>query len=228
MGLITHLRIVSVFFLFALLPLLFLLLVGVAIQIPAVEKKLSSVIQPTNTHGEISLAGRWLFRQGDNPAWKSVGLDDREWQQIDVPRALHIQNLLVNEPIGWYRYHFDAVPLFSGALALMLGPIMEPDEVFINGAFIGGEGKLSSLTSATINPNEKSRVYLLPENLLNKNTANLLAVRVGNYGGWGGIARGPVMLGDYAKLSRIADQQNRQTIAVETVFGVILGGLVIG
>jgi len=36
------------------------------------------------------------------------------------------------------------------------------------------------------------------------------------------------MLGDYAKLSRIADQQNRQTIAVETVFGVILGGLVIG
>ncbi len=142
----------------------------------------------------IFLDGLHRFSSGDNPAWSSPQHDDSNWQSITVPGSWQSQGIKPEKGIGWYRIHFNA----PGSLrhiqpAILLGRIGDADEVFLNGAKIGGEGLIGE---RFVEATKIERLYRIPANLLRYNEDNLVAVRVMNTYLNGGIFDKYVMIGD--------------------------------
>ena len=80
-------------------------------------------------------------------------------------------------------------------MVILMGKIDDIDQVFINGTFVGstGEFPLNSRSEANVGQEyDAFRGYYIPDGLLKKNQKNVIAVRVLDTGGDGGIYEGPV------------------------------------
>ncbi len=135
----------------------------------------------------------WLFMSGDNTAYSQPGFNDSSWKQIAVPSSWEQQGFDY-DGISWYRAHFE-VPekLIRDNLYLVLGRVDDVDETWLNGVKIGSSGIFPPRTESAWNIN---RCYRIPEGLLRKE--NIVAVRVYDMGGPGGIVTGPVGIYDEA------------------------------
>lgn len=151
-----------------------------------------------------SLAGAWRIRSGDNPAWAMPGLADEDWATTQVPRGWEKDALPAYDGTAWYRMHFSLPPeaflRWSNApLAVLMGAIDDADETFLNGKQIGAMGEFPpAKTTAWDQP----RIYGFDRSLLTEN--NVLAVRVSDWMGDGGIWKGPVAIGPAAELRTAA------------------------
>nr|MDA3930008.1 beta galactosidase jelly roll domain-containing protein [Prolixibacteraceae bacterium] len=132
------------------------------------------------------LEGWWHFTVGDDENWAKQNVDVTDWDKIIAPRNWDDYYSSYNG-YGWYRKTFDInwMPE-EGEVALFLGYVDDVDEVFINGVKVGQTGSFL--------PNFKTaygdeRKYYLPIDLLKKED-NVIAVRVYDAGGPGGILRG--------------------------------------
>jgi signal transduction histidine kinase len=164
---------------------------------------------------QISLEGSHKFSSGDDPVWASPDFDDSLWQSIRVPGSWQSQGLEVKGGIGWYRIRFVATEeIIRSQPAIALGLIGNADEVFLNGAKVGGEGLIAS--QYVIAPIE--RLYRLPDHLLQVGKENLLAVRVLNIYYDGGIIEGPVAVGDFSHLIESKLNREKNTTALEAGF----------
>jgi hypothetical protein len=79
----------------------------------------------------------------------------------------------------------------------MMGKIDDIDQVFINGTLVGSTGNLTSRANSDVSAGQEFdafRGYFIPDGLLKKNQKNVIAVRVLDTGGAGGIYEGPVGL----------------------------------
>lgn len=86
--------------------------------------------------------------------------------------------------IAWYRLN---TPLPEGRdLYLNLGPIDDFDRVYLNGTLIGETDRKTPKWW------DKSRTYVIPKKLIKPGGDNLIAVRVDDASGIGGIKTGPV------------------------------------
>ncbi|GET25898.1 beta galactosidase jelly roll domain-containing protein [Prolixibacter sp. NT017] len=131
------------------------------------------------------LRGNWLFTVGDNPVWATPSADVHDWDKIYAPRAWENYYEGYNG-YGWYRKNFNIQSLpASGYVMLFLGYIDDVDEVFINGKKIGQTGKFPPNFRTAYNV---ERQYAVPVSLL-KRENNVIAVRVFDEGGDGGILR---------------------------------------
>lgn len=92
--------------------------------------------------------------------------------------------------VAWYRLSFQFPSGFPATkdLYLNMGPIDDFDQVYFNGQKIGETGR------ETPKWWDKERVYKVPANLIKTDTANMIAVRVEDEGGIGGIKKGPVTI----------------------------------
>jgi sialate O-acetylesterase len=88
----------------------------------------------------------------------------------------------------------------------MLGKIDDYDEAYLNGTYIGPLKKISEYVSIDDgNRYGELRVYYVDGKLLQPNKYNVIAVRVYDKGGFGGIYEGPVgilKLKEFLKYSR--------------------------
>lgn len=83
---------------------------------------------------------------------------------------------------AWYRIHVTLPEAFRGRKPrLAIRRVDDTDEVWFNGSRIGGTGQ------EVPNHWEKRRDYPIPENLILFGKENVIAVRVGDFGGEGGI-----------------------------------------
>ena len=113
-----------------------------------------------------SLDFGWLFHAGDLPEGSSLGLDDSQWQRIDLPHDFQIEQPWVTpdpserpdntdvaanirsrlsgrgfKEMGkaWYRYHLTPADSLKGRrLLLDIGGIMYVGDVYLNGEHVGG------------------------------------------------------------------------------------------
>ncbi len=116
--------------------------------------------------------------------WAEPELDESGWTRVAVPAAWESQGFEEVDGIGWYRTSFDltADEVASGVL-LGLGQIDDSDRTWVNGTEIGGmEGAWNV-----------AREYPVEPSVLREGR-NILAVRVQDTGGWGGIAGTPDQL----------------------------------
>jgi len=140
----------------------------------------------------ISLNGKWKFSLGDMPQWNAIDFDDSDWDQIYVPSSWEMQGFNGYNGYAWYRKQIT-IPssIKNNVLVLELGYIDDVDEVFFNGKRIGGSGQFPPNFSTAY---KARRLYAIPENLINYEGDNLIAIRVYDDRMEGGIIRGDVRL----------------------------------
>jgi Stage II sporulation protein E (SpoIIE) len=94
--------------------------------------------------GTVALDGQWQFRVGDDSAWSSPTLDDRDWERLRVDRPWGDQGHYGYAGFAWYRRHidFDHNPLPQTEVALYIPHVRCAYELYWNGQLIGGFGSV--------------------------------------------------------------------------------------
>jgi len=142
-----------------------------------------------------NLNGYWKFEIGDNLDWADPLFDDGRWEEIIVPSTWEDEGFPGYDGFAWYRTTFTLKPDSSThPLYLKLGAIDDVDEVYLNGHFIGYSGGMP--------PNywtwaHNLRTYGIKNDFLNSSGENVLAIRVYDGGGLGGITWGDSHIARY-------------------------------
>lgn len=139
----------------------------------------------------LDLEGSWKFTIGDNPAWAAVNCDDSDWDNVTVPGSWERNGFDDYNGFAWYRKVFRAPDqlLQIKSPILFLGTIDDVDEVYFNGQLIGSSGQMPPIVITAF---RMQRRYPVPAGLIKANEENVIAVRVFDDFGEGGIYDGPV------------------------------------
>jgi sialate O-acetylesterase len=146
----------------------------------------------------VNLQSTWKFAPGDDLRRKESDFDDSGWSEIFVPGKWEDQGYRDYDGYAWYRKSFVFKTTDENEkMVLLMGKIDDIDQVYINGIFVGSTGTFPSRSgdeASTGQEWEAFRGYYIPDGLLKKNQKNVIAVRVLDTGGDGGIYEGPVGL----------------------------------
>lgn len=113
--------------------------------------------------------------------WAAADLDDSSWSTVAVPSLWEAQGFEGMDGVAWYRTTFDLAPEEARqGVTLGLGLIDDSDITWVNGVEVGRMD----------NAWNEARVYTVPPAALRAGT-NVLAVRVEDFQGGGGIAGPP-------------------------------------
>ena len=137
-----------------------------------------------------AVSGPWLFRRGDDAAWKEREFDDGGWQTVTLPDIWENHSGLTAPNVyGWFRRRVEIPAECRGRdFDLLMGRIDDVDEVFVNGRRVGGTGSFP--------PDYKwadtvERRYRVPASLIRGDGTDLIAVRVYDGANNGGIYAAP-------------------------------------
>lgn len=160
---------------------------------------------------QVSIAEGWKFHKGDSSAWASPSFDDADWKPIKVGTQWENEGYTDYDGFGWYRIHVT-IPsslkdqaYLKGDLRIELGKIDDGDEAYLNGKKIGSNaGKGGDIRDGSY---EADRAYRVKANdpAIHWDQDNVIAVRVYDHSGGGGMWQGPYVVGimdvtDYVKI----------------------------
>jgi beta-galactosidase len=132
------------------------------------------------------VTGQWRFQKGDDMPWKTPAFDDSNWQIVTLPDTWeHHSNYTNDNVYGWFRRRIEIPADCKGKdFDLLLGFIDDVDEAWLNGERIGGTGSFPpDYRTAWDTP----RRYRVPASLVHGDGSDVLAVRVFDGNGNGGI-----------------------------------------
>jgi hypothetical protein len=156
-----------------------------------------------------NLEGTWRFSTdpgavGEQEGWHQTTFDDGGWREVHAPGYWEPQGITDVRPgeapktmqgpgwtdydgVAWYRMRFVAPASWAGKeLRLHLGSIDDEDRAYLNGRLIGETGP--GLKQAVL----ARRRYAIPAGVVKAGGENVLAIRVKDGGGPGGIV-GPAL-----------------------------------
>lgn len=148
------------------------------------------------------------FKTGDNAAWADPKLNDSGWQTIKTTSHWEQQGIDYSG-YAWYRMHIN-IPsslkkqsVLKDTLVIYLANIDDCDETFLNGKVVGKTGTPPGPGKAYETAYNQERNYhiALKTAAINWDADNVLAVRVYDGGGDGGINGGT----PYIKILDITD-----------------------
>lgn len=146
---------------------------------------------------DLPLQGKWKFHLRDNMDWAAKNFDDSDWDELFVPGKWEDQQYRDYDGYAWYRTSFSYSVDMGEYLVLLLGKIDDLDQVYVNGQLIGGTGNLIEGDGGHVRASQEFtqfRGYYVPKGLIKQNVTNVIAVRVYDARGVGGIYEGPVGL----------------------------------
>lgn len=136
----------------------------------------------------INLHKKWKFRIGDNLKWRSPSYDDRGWENIKVPSTWENQGFHGYDGYAWYRLHFDGRKLAKNQNHFLIpGIIDDVDVAYLNGQVVGRSGSFPPKYRTAYH---WTRRYHIPTRMLNFEGDNVIAIRVYDHHGRGGITGG--------------------------------------
>ena len=149
---------------------------------------------PLKPSVSIDLAPGWKFQTdpdtvGVKEGWFSPGFDDHQWKVIRGGSIWENQGFADYDGFAWYRKQVSIpASALKQPLYCIFGGVDDEYDLYVNGTFAGhlgapGSSVYSSLTSTDISG------YVHAGD-------NLIALRVNDWGGGGGISAGPVLLSD--------------------------------
>jgi sialate O-acetylesterase len=116
-------------------------------------------------------AGSFPGSEFSNPDY-----DDHAWKTMKLPTYFELAGLPDYDGVVWFRKDVDLPENWAGKkLELDLGPIDDRDTTFFNGVKVGSKDYF-----------DQNRDYTVPGDLV-KAGHNVIAVRVLDTGGWGGL-----------------------------------------
>jgi hypothetical protein len=151
-----------------------------------------------------NLEGAWRFRTdpqdvGEKQGWQQPDFREEGWRTLNVPGYWEAQGVTDPRPgrpprpkngvswtdydgVAWYRLRFVVPAAWKGQeLVLTLGSVDDEDRTFFNGKPVGATGP-GVERAVTV-----SRRYVVPPSLVKFGGENVLAVRVMDGGGPGGL-----------------------------------------
>jgi cephalosporin-C deacetylase-like acetyl esterase len=148
---------------------------------------------------QVHLNDQWKFRAGDDPAWAQPQADESAWTTVSTRQILEDQKgFEAFEGFGWYRTKLTlpaslkAAVQRGGGLVLNYGKVDDCDELYVNGHFVGRSGSFPPSYQSAYG---KDREYNVPLRFLFLDKPNIIAVRLYDGGGGGGI----VSAGSFAR-----------------------------
>lgn len=118
----------------------------------------------------------------DEQTWASTNLNDSQWKTMNMPGDWEWGGLPTLDGVVWFR---QTITIADGSklqkMILQIGSVDDSDSTFVNGQLVGNKsgGGL--------------REYILPDGLL-KPGQNVIAIRVADHGGSGGLMGRPDQL----------------------------------
>jgi signal transduction histidine kinase len=184
---------------------------------------LSGLVRGETAALMLSLSGTARFQGGDDATWAMPEFDDSRWAEIKVPGSWQEQQAEFINQIGWQRLRFTAQNLPADTpLALSLGYVGNATEVFLKGTPLGRIGSFDPV----IQPLPGTlHIYSLPRAVLMPRGTNVLAVRLMNQAGLGGLLGGPIGIGSFAELNRMAARREFFRRQVEWIVQLLLAAL---
>ena len=152
--------------------------------------------------GNISV-GKALFRQGDDMNWAKPEADDASWSEIDITKLWDKQGFPPNNnAYAWYRIHVT-IPrsLLRGAdqqnvVLFDMPKADDVDECYLNGRLIGATGRMPTDAAGYSCAVNEIRSYAVDAKSggIRWDAENVIAVRVYNRGGSGGLFWRPLTI----------------------------------
>ena len=145
---------------------------------------------------DIKITDGWKFKTGDSTAWSNPGYNDAGWKPIKVGELWEAQGYDKYDGFAWYRLHV-VIPssikdkaFLKEKLLISLGKIDDGDQVFLNGAYIGGNAGRNYDINQGQYDLQRSYSLVLNDYRILWDKENIIAVRVYDGGGDGGMYAG--------------------------------------
>ncbi|MDO5570474.1 MAG: putative Ig domain-containing protein [Bacteroidales bacterium] len=177
------------------------------------------------------------FKFGDDPSWKSLEFDDSSWQTKSVVSSWDNQGIGKEKTYAWYRIHFvlpESMRNSSGKSSILkieMGQIDDVDATYINGKLIGSMGNFPDSKKGYGSNWSAKRIYNIPLNdaALKWGKDNVLAIKVYNSDGDGGMSKSPVIINvpkniDGLKITMQDNGDEDIIINVKNIFNINLNG----
>jgi alpha-galactosidase len=168
----------------------------------------------------IDLSASWKFKTGDSLSWAAPGFNDSGWGALLPIKPWEDQGFKGYDGFAWYRIRVVIPSIIrekaylKDSLQIVLGKIDDCDQVFLNGVLIGENGKTILEKRSSENDFIKTRgvwnlmrKYILPvgDPRISWDKENVIAVRVFDQGGLGGMFSSPQLIsmrdiGDYINI----------------------------
>lgn len=148
---------------------------------------------------KVSLSGTWKFSLGDNEKYARPEYDDSEWEKVYVPSSWEDEGFEHYDGYAWYRKTFEVEFEPGENLYAELGRIDDADQVYINGNLIGGTGGFPPDFFTAYNVR---RAYPIPAEYLKNGARNVIAVRIYDERGEGGIMGSNIGIYSYGSYSK--------------------------
>ncbi len=147
---------------------------------------------------QITIGDKAKIKHGDNMEWKNPALDDKDWQTPKFNR----KDLTKDRTFAWYRIRFTLPKSLLNssnikeAVRFKLGKFDDVDETYLNGVLIGKTGRMDNDPKGYQSAWSYERNYDVPvsSKILKWDAENVIAVRVYNKSGDGGMTDGPAMV----------------------------------
>jgi hypothetical protein len=139
----------------------------------------------------LDLKGMWLFHKGDEAGWKEPKTSEEGWEKVSLPDNWeHHSQYTEDNVYGWYRLHIVVPAEWKGHdLKLPLGKIDDCDISYVNGKEVGRMGVFPPKFSTAWND---ERHYVIPARMVKYGEDNVIAIRVFDGTGNGGLDAGPL------------------------------------
>lgn len=149
---------------------------------------------PPDPSMTISLLGAWKFRTdpaqlGDGEGWYAEAFDDARWGEIAGDRPWEDRGYPGYDGVAWYR-QWVTIPadLHMATLMAVFGSVDDEYDLYVNG------GKVAHHSPAW---NTLTTTEILP--YIRKGERNLIALRVNDWGGEGGLSGPTAMITDVVR-----------------------------
>ncbi|MGE8722000.1 SpoIIE family protein phosphatase [Leptospira terpstrae] len=143
----------------------------------------------------VKLSGSWKFNPKDDLNQAQRQYSDQNWSKLAIPAQWNNSGLS-GFKIGWYRHSFKVSKTFQNQNISILTPIIaDANEIYINGVLVGRTGLLTD-KGEILKKSSRISVYQIPPNLIDFETENTIAVRVGDDVGWGGFVNSEFYIGE--------------------------------
>jgi hypothetical protein len=145
---------------------------------------------------DIDITQGWKFKTGDSAIWATKNFDDQDWASIKIGQNWETQGYDKYDGFAWYRLHI-VIPssikeksFLKEKIKFDLGKIDDGDEFYLNGILVGrNAGRSYDIKQG---PYDAQRSYALPvsDPKILWDKENVIAVRVWDGGGDGGMYDG--------------------------------------
>lgn len=140
------------------------------------------------------LTGKWKFTVNDRHDYALTDFDDSDWSLISVPGQWHILGIKDVEA-AWYRQNLFISEAFNATpISIQVPIIADAHELYFNGEKIGAAGIIAA-NGNILKKSSRPGTYDIPSNIVNYNGINVIALRVCDDVGWGGVVTSSFFIG---------------------------------